>query len=329
MITSLITDNIMKIAYGARIINMLISIILLYFAIKIMPFGKRGMLLSMCFPIAIEGFTSMSPDALTISVTYLFTAYVLNIVFNKEKQVTKADIFILTILSIIIALCKIVYLPLVGLLLLIPRNKFKTPKNHLLTIATIMAIAIIVNLVWLKISTTYLSLYKNGNAGDQLAILFNAPIYYLQRLFGTINQNGGFYLYSLLGEELGWNEFAQMGTLLPTIIGVIYLYINITDNTLKQKLTKYQSIILLLIVLAIVGLVFTSLYLQWNEPTNVSIAGVQGRYFLPIVPILTFLIFSKLKFSTEQTQEKLDRNLGIMICIMYMYIFTNLFILNI
>lgn len=316
-------------AYGARIINMIVSIVLLYLAIKIMPFGKRGMLFSMCFPIAIEGFTSMSPDALTISISYLFTAYVLNIVFNKEKQIKRTDIFILTILSILIALCKIVYLPLVGLLLLIPRNKFETKKGHFLTVGIIMLVAIIANLVWLKISSTYLALYREGNSVDQLAILLNGPIAYLQRVLGTMNEYGGVYTYSLLGKELGWNEFAQMGALLPTVVGIVYMYINATDNTLKKRLSKYQNIIILLIVLAIIGLIFTSLYLQWNEPTNQAIEGIQGRYFIPIIPILTLLIFSKLKFTTEQTEEELNKKLGVAICIIYIYVFINLLILNI
>ena len=283
----------------------------------------------MCFPIAIEGFTSMSPDALTISISYLFTAYVLNIVFNKEKQIKRTDIFILTILSILIALCKIVYLPLVGLLLLIPRNKFETKKGHFLTVGIIMLVAIIANLVWLKISSTYLALYREGNSVDQLAILLNGPIAYLQRVLGTMNEYGGVYTYSLLGKELGWNEFAQMGALLPTVVGIVYMYINATDNTLKKRLSKYQNIIILLIVLAIIGLIFTSLYLQWNEPTNQAIEGIQGRYFIPIIPILTLLIFSKLKFTTEQTEEELNKKLGVAICIIYIYVFINLLILNI
>lgn len=66
LLTSLFTDNAMLMAYAARIINMIVAMVLLYFAIKLMPFGKIGMLMSMCFPIAVEGFTSMSPDAITI-----------------------------------------------------------------------------------------------------------------------------------------------------------------------------------------------------------------------------------------------------------------------
>lgn len=316
-------------AYGARIINMIIAIFLLYAAIKIMPFGKLGMLISMCFPIAIEGFTSMSPDAITISVAYLFTAYVLNIVFNKEKMVRKVDVFVLAVLSILISLCKIVYLPLVGLLLLIPREKFKTRKQQVLTVGIIMAVSIIANLVWLGVSSMYLSMYKDGNSGDQLSTLLHNPIEYLQRLFTTISVFGGDYLYSLLGSELGWNEFAYMYTLFPLLFGLLFIYANTSDESVKVRFTKYQNIIIGLIILAVVGLIFTSLYIQWNEPQNTTIIGVQGRYFIPLIPIATFFIFSKLKFTRDQTEEQVTKKAGIGICIINMYMLINLLILNI
>lgn len=329
LITSLITQNYMLMAYGARFINMIVSIILLYLAIKIMPIGKRGMLISMCFPIAIEGFTSMSPDAITISISYLLIAYVFNLVFNKEKRIQKTDIFILAILSIIISLCKIVYLPLVGLLLLLPKDKFKTKKQWILTIGIIMGISIIANLIWLGISYKYLLLYKDGNSSGQLGNLIGNPINYIQRVLTTINVSAGSYIYSLLGCELGWNEFANVGTFFAFIMGVIIVYANLTDSTLKIKLTKYQKIILCLIVLAIVGLIFTSLYMQWNEAEDVIIRGVQGRYFIPILPILALLIFNKLKFEKEETDVNINKKSGIGICIIYMYVFANLIILNI
>ena len=318
----------MLMAYGARIVNMIIAIFLLYIAIKKMPFGKLGMLLSMCFPIAIEGFTSMSPDALTVSIAYLFTAYVLNIVFNKEKIVRKVDVLILTILAIFLALCKIVYLPLVGLLLLIPKERFKTRKQQVLTIVIIMAIAVIVNLVWLGISSKYLALYKDGNSGDQLLALLQNPIEYIQRLCTTINQLGGNYVYSIFGSELGWNEYAIMYTFFPLMFALLFIYTNISDKSLKIKLTKFQNIIIGLIILAVVGLVFTSLYIQWNNETDTIIRGVQGRYFIPIIPITLIFVFSKLKLSSEQTEDKVIKNTGIGICLINMYTLINLLILN-
>lgn len=331
IIMKFFTNNPMLMAYAARFTNMIISIIILYLAFKKMPFGKLGLLVTMCLPIAIEGFTSMSSDAITVAIAFLFTAYIFDIVFNKNEhtKINKKDILILLVLAIILAVCKIVYLPIVGLMLLLSRNKFKNNKIHIITVVGIMLIAIIANLLWLNTANTYLEMYKDGNSNSQIATIFQNPILYLQRVLFTFNDCANNYLYSLFGDELGWNEFADMNYILPIIIGGLFIFIHLADKTWKVKLSKYQNIIILLIILAVIGLIFTSLYIQWNESKDNIIKGIQGRYFIPILPLLMLLIGSNLKLQTEFDQEKLAKISGITLCIIYMYVFMRLIILNI
>lgn len=129
--------------------------------------------------------------------------------------------------------------------------------------------------------------------------------------------------------NFGWNEFASLNTAFPLILGLLFVYINISDETMRKKLNKYQTIIIALIILAIIGLIFTSLYIQWNNEADKTIRGVQGRYFIPIIPLCTILVCSKLKFKTEHTENELTKITGIGICITCMYTFINLMILNI
>ena len=260
----------MAMAYAARIVNMVISITLLYLALKKMPFGKLPLLISMCLPIALEGFTSMSPDAITISVSYLFIAYVFSIVFNQseDKQISKKDTIILLILSVVLSLCKIVYLPIVGLLLLFTKNKFKNKKIHIVTVAGIISISIVANLLWLNTANMYLAMYKDGNSNIQISTILQNPILYFQRLLLTFNYYIGDYSFSLFGKELGWNEFAQLNSLLPIILGALFVFVIVCDNTLKISLKKHENIIIGLIILAVIGLIFTSLYVQWNNEQN-------------------------------------------------------------
>ncbi len=111
-------------AYAARVMNIVVSFATLYFAFKLMPFGKKFLFVLMCIPIALEGFTSLSPAGMTISVSFLFISYILHLIFEKkdEKLTWKQGIFI-TILGTILALCKIVYLPIVRALYATSKNK--------------------------------------------------------------------------------------------------------------------------------------------------------------------------------------------------------------
>lgn len=329
LIGRFIYDNAMFMAYLGRIINMIVAIVLLYIALRKMPFGKLGLLISMLFPIAVEDFTSLSADAITISVSYLFIAYVFNIVFDKTKKVNKKDTIIMLILSVILALCKIVYLPITGLVLLLRKDKFKTKKSCVITILIILLIATAFNLFWLKTANTYLELYKDGRSTSQFTMLLQNPVRYIQKVIFTANYYIGNYTQSLFGNELGWNEFAKMGEILPVAFAILFLFINITDKSLRIKLEKHQKIIISLIVIAVIGLIFTSLYLQWNDSNDLAIKGIQGRYFIPIIPLIMILLFPKSKLKTEYKDQELVRITGITICILYIYVFTNLLIINI
>ena len=327
-ISKQVTNSPIVMAYTARIFNMIVTAIILFAALKCMPYGKKILLLLMCIPIAVEGFSSMSPDAMTISVVFLFTAYVLKLVNEKDKKITRKDKIYLFIMAIVIALCKIVYVPVVGLLLILPKDKFKTRKEQILTVGSIMSIAILANLIWLAISSMYLVTFRGGNSKYQVANLLSHPIEYIQMLFNTINIYGRDYLYSMFGGELGWDEYVKIYSIVPITFGALYLLFSATDNDLKNKFTTYQKIIMILIILAVVGLVFTSLYVQWTPITHTFIAGVQGRYFIPILPLVSVAILSMIKVKNDYKEENKLKLLGISVLILYIYVFLTIAICN-
>ena len=317
----LVTDNVYLITYGGRIVNMIFALLVLYFAIKLMPFGKKLLLIPAMIPIAIEGFTSLSPDAMTISVAFFYIAYILHLAFGKKEQLGMKEKVILLISSIVIALCKIVYIPLVGLILIIPKEKFKNQgnKNKILNFCVIAGIAVIINLIWLAISSRYLSTFREGDSKIQVLLALQNPILYIQNVLYTFNLNGSNYLLSLFGADLGWGELIKLYSIVPYAFLGIYLFTAITDNELKDKLKKYQIIWISLVILAIVGLIFTSLYVQWTTVGQTSIAGIQGRYFLPILPLVMLLLGSVVKVKSLYNEEKVTKFVGISILVLQIF----------
>lgn len=301
-ISRVFTDRPLIMAYVARTMNIIVSFTALYFAMKFMPFGKKILLVVMSIPIALEGFSSLSPDGMTISFAFLFIAYVLHLAFEKkEEKITWKQTVFITMLGVLLALCKIVYLPLVGLILLLPKTKFKSRKSQILNVTIMMLIAVIANLTWLSISTGYLAEYKEGRPVDQLSTLLQNPINYLEMLTYTMDLNGAKYLLSMLGGEVGLNEYVILNTIVPFTFVILCLLATYSEDKCKQKFSLYQIIIMFLIVFAIVGLIFTSLYLQWTKTESNSIMGVQGRYFIPILPLI-LLLLSNLKIKLEYSE---------------------------
>ena len=71
-----------------------------------------------------------------------------------------------------------------------------------------------------------------------------------------------------------------------------------------------------IIVICVIGLIFTSLYIQWSSPGNPTISGIQGRYFLPILPLVLLLI-SNLKLKISQKINL--NNITIQLCLIFSY----------
>lgn len=310
-ITRIFTDKVLLLAYGGRIINMVFSIILIYFAIKKIPFGKKILLLLSFIPIAIEGFSSLSPDAMTISMAFFYIAYILSLAFSKENHsIDGKKIAILTVLSVIIAMCKIVYLPLILLLFIIPKEKFKNEKK-IKNIIFIGAIAVVLNLIWLMVAGIYLSHFREGDSSIQVISILTNPIKYLQNCLYTVNLNGQDYIYSMFGGELGWGELVQLNSIVPYILCFILIWITITDQTIKDKFKLYQKVWITIAAIAVVGLIFTSLYVQWTTIGSDSVLGIQGRYFIPILPLVALLIGSQLKVKTDYSDENTCKTIDI------------------
>lgn len=319
-ITRIFTNRPIIMAYAARIMNIITSFTILYFAFKFMPFGKKILLVIISIPIVLEGFSSLSPDGMTISISFLFIAYLLHLVFEKKNEkLTWKQTGIIVFLACILALCKIVYLPIVGMALLLPKTKFTSKKSQVIHIIAIIGIAIIINLVWLSISTSYLAEYQEGRPVNQLGKLLSNPIEYLEMMIYSIDLNGAKYFLSMLGGEAGLNEYVNLNSLIPFMFFILALIATFSNKEDRPRFTAYQITIILLIILAVIGLIFTSLYLQWTKTESESIMGIQGRYFIPVLPLF-LLLLSNLKINIEYTEVTITKWITILILIMQIYI---------
>ena len=318
-IARVFTSKPLIMAYAGRLFNIIFAMFVLYKAIKLMPFGKKIFLIISYIPIVIEGFSSLSPDAMTTSISFLYIAYILNLAFDEKKIVGLKQKIFLTILSIIVALCKIVYLPLVLLLFLIPKEKFcntgkedKSPiTKKILNIMLIAGIAVVINLLWLGFSSRYLLNLRDGDSKYQVLLLFKNPIMYIQELIYTFNLYGNNYLTGMLGESLGWGELIRLNFIVPSVLFVLLIIELVTDETLRNKFSGWQKFVIFITFLIIFGLIFTSLYVQWTTIGSESILGVQGRYFIPILPLLMLLIGNDIKIKSGYNDKSVLKAVAI------------------
>ena len=286
-IMSLFTDNLLIIFYMTRIVNLLVSVFLLYLTIKIIPFGKNIIFFIAIIPTTLSQIASVSPDALTITSSILFVAYLLKLIFGKDK-ITIKNIITLAVIGTVLGLCKIVYVPLALLTLLIPKEKYNKKRDRVLMCVLAVALPIIANLAWLGVASTHLSLIDNNKSDAQKLNILSNPIEYLRICFYTLYHDFDLYLMQLFGGFMEHIEMVHVGWINVIAYIIILIIIVLFDKDIKDKLDKKMKITISIVLFIICGLIYTSIYMQWSTLKNYYINGVQGRYFVEL--LLPFML---------------------------------------
>lgn len=289
--------------YLARVSNFLVAVFLIYNAIKLIPFKKHIIMFIAMLPITLYELASMSADALTISMSLFFISYVLYLKYdNNVQKISKKQLLILIGSSIVIALCKIVYIPLCLLLFILPKEKFESLKKKNIICISIIAICVILNLIWLVYCSRFLIEFNSGvNSKEQVIYILTHPITYILTMFRTMNMYHQTFVMSLCGEGLAhYSAQASVLFVLPCIaLFAMVLLINEDKDVKIDWITKLISLAIFLIILL---LIYTSLYVQWNTLKSSIITGIQSRYFIPIL-LLIPIIFNNSKIIINGKME--------------------------
>lgn len=305
------TDYTYIIAYMGRLFNTVVCLIILTLAIKKIPYGKRILMLFCLNPIAIECFTTLSGDGLTISLSYLLIAYVLSLRESKNK-INYKDVIKLLVLTFCLSTCKIVYVLLVFCLLLIPKDKYKDNKEYLRTLLLVLLIGIITNFIWLII----ISKVSYGSSpfaipSKNLELLLENPFNFIKYFIYSFERYGGKIIAEIYSSSLLMFEVIQNNTMISILLFLSSIYISKNDEKSKVAFQKKDKIIFSFIFLCLLIGIFLSVYVFFCIYQSKEIYAIQGRYFLPIIPLI-YIIFNN--NSQLQSLDKVN-HLLLVVCL--------------
>lgn len=290
-----------------RLFNLLVMAGLLYIAINKIPFGKSVFAVVCLLPVVLQQLASASYDGLIIAAAHIFIAYCLYIF--AEDKISVLDIALTIFSGSILATCKGgVYLPVLGLLLLIPFKKHAFRKKWalgvLLTLSAIFAIFLA------QFSTRLVQIFSKpqGTAFRGTDVELYTVSYFikfpkaLMRLYeNTIWGMSTNYVYGVLGGSLG-----ILTIHIPWILIIAFLVLLVLcamkKPEEKQVWCVYSRIYVLFLCVTSVALVLFSMLLAWTGKGEAIIGGVQGRYFLPMLG-LTFLLLRNESIVYRNKQE--------------------------
>lgn len=301
-IAKLFTTNVYAVVLSGRVSGFLFSAIVLYLCIRFIPEKKVLILLIAFFPMFMQEAVSLAGDSITNVLSLAIPAYALYLSASSRPKLLKRQFIIMLALSCGIALCKVVYLPLCFLFLLIPSRKFGSVKRYIAAESILIIAAVCCNFLWLSVSSGFLTPEITGagvNSAQQVHYILTHPLNYFQTVANTIKTQGSQLILTCVGQKLGWlNIEISKKILLPYLLVLLFAAMIVKKDALITLKAK-EKLIIGGVVITVCALIFTSLYVQWTPYKESVILGLQGRYFIPVVLLICLLLTTK-RFKIEE-----------------------------
>lgn len=295
--------------YSGRLISLLFWLVCIYFSIKMLPFYKWLFVLLALLPMSIFTNMSMSADVVTNGIAFLLIAYYLKLAFSESEISRKQYIYAL-VLTVFLTSAKFAYAPLIILFLLIPTRNFTSVKKRLTKVGLLFFISLLTAVFW---SWTMSSIYidyegynpeyvgvsniaYDSNIGEQVNYILSHGTYIFTVLYDSIISSFSMYSHGYIG-TFGWLD-SKLPVLLVRLSYIIIFVVSILDGTKSIVLKYRQKLLILCGFIFLFILVFLMQHLAWGAVGSNTISNLQGRYFIPIFPLL-FLLFYRNKFNPQ------------------------------
>jgi len=259
-------------------------------------------------PMTAFELMSVSADCVTFSLAVLVFACVVNLslAWNRRVYVT------LLASCILLGLCKQTYalLPCISFILWKPIPGSNLKKAF--SIMFVIACAIVPMIVWsMHIQKIYIPLRKDVHIDPiEQTQFFIANWHVLLQYFikDIFCVNLRSYSHSMYG-VLGWLDTPLSRKDAAWYICLCFASVLILfrrkapSNALGFKgkysleLPAVTRLFLLAVVLILVILIAISQYLSWNPVGVISLEGIQGRYFIPLFPVMLLAFYRALPVS--------------------------------
>jgi len=303
--------------FFGRFANLALYILLSTLSVKYAPLKKSAFALVGLLPMTMHLAASFNRDMLTIGLYMLITSYCLNLILEKAA-VTPKDLAVVLVASALALPAKVVYAPLLLLILLIPGDKLEIrekkvdPKFVKFAKLAVVGIGLTFFIVTaLPYIRSALKPPKDASAaGHPDEIVYKLP-YILANLkdtlwlvINTVFTHSAFYLSTLVGGKLGYFNIDV------SWFFVLVFYLLLAASSLPERDASVQPSkkhrLFGVAFAGISSLLVVYACINWTPTYFLTIYGIQGRYFLPQLPL--FLVLAGGSRVIEKTKN-IDRPL--------------------
>ena len=125
-----------------------------------------------------------------------------------------------------------------------------------------------------------------------ISYILSDPFHYVHVLFNTIMEYSDFYFKTMLIGDLGWFNIG-----VPMFLCTAFFVLLVVASFRKENEPLYVKLghkaIYTFIALSCFILIVLAMTTGWTPADSNRVEGVQGRYFLPFIPLVFFLFRSR------------------------------------
>lgn len=280
--------------YLGRFSNALAAMLITCVALRLFPAGRETALVIALLPMTQFMTASLSPDATTIACAMLFTATLAR--FLTDSAWPAKRMLVAFASGAVMCSVKAVYVPLLfaGLGTILVRERLANRGIRRALVQQLAAAGIIIVLlgVWLGSNFTVGTHSQAGvDIGGQITFLRYHPEQFFVTVLRSFYMKAEFLSVSTVG-MLGWLNLPLSNWVYGALALAILLsaYVGSCAPSLPISVVAW----LVLVAAASVLLIELALYLTWTPVGSLMVEGVQGRYFIPALPLIGFATISLL-----------------------------------
>jgi uncharacterized membrane protein/Tfp pilus assembly protein PilF len=272
--------------YAGRLANLLAASALFALAIRRTPVLKWAFFALALTPMSLFLTASLSSDAMTNALAFLVLAQVLRCAFGPGDRATPGDLAFLLALGVLTGLTKQAYFPLVLSYFLIPIARLGTWRRYAALFGVLAAAVLIPTAAWALVVRGIYSPVVPGKVDPaaQWSYVCSHPGDFGRALLrgltadlpATVEEYVG-VLGALDVRLPAWLPAADL-----TLVALAAMWTGGSGALVRGR----QALLALGVALVQVLFLFLVIHLFWDKVGPTQSIDVQGRYFIPVGPLL-------------------------------------------
>ena len=286
---------VLYIYYVLRFSYLLLYCVFVYITLRVLPTGRHLFGIIAMAPVAIIQSAAISADAFVFGVTFLFTGWILHLLAEPSKTLSRKQLIITCILILAIGTLKPNCVFLLVLLFILPRSLHLTRGQKWAVFLSVLA-SVAISASWSVVTSQFFLAREDAGKDPlgQFSLLLKEPVQFINLYFTSIKTGW----WALMMQSIGIAGYGYF--VLPKFIYFLYpavLVLSLFGDNSEFKLSWRQSLYIIAVALLNVFMIYVIFYIIETEVWAEEIKGIQGRYISPFLLLFFsgFLFLSRYK----------------------------------